>query len=96
MAFDHPITTPTAADTRLAGLERVCVVIQPGGDDIEVYYGIVPTTATGEVCGDVTRRHASTRLAKFKDLVFDGITVAQAVATLKKLGKKIAKDKESP
>lgn len=95
MAFDDPITIPTATDTRLAGLERVGVVIQPGSDDIEVYYQVVPTTATGHPCGDTTRRHARTALSKVKDLVFDGITVAQAISVLKKVGKQIAKDHET-
>lgn len=95
MAFDDPITTPTATDTRLAGLERVGVVVQPGGDDCEVYYGTVRTDAAGHICSDVTRASFRVPWAKIKDEVIDGISGAQVAAYLKKIGKRLAREREN-
>lgn len=93
--IDDPIVSVTPAEARM-DLDRLEYRLKDGPDRLDVYYSMVPVTATGQPCGDKTRKHLGVQLgAAAKAEVIDGITVGDALAVLRKLSKRQIKAKES-
>jgi hypothetical protein len=92
--IDDPIQSATPAESRL-DLDRVEYRLKDGLDRLDLYYNLVPVTATGQPCGDATRKHLVVPLnAEIKNEVIDEIKVADALAVLRKLAKRQIKNKE--